>query len=44
MKIVIDNSKPVQIKINKPDAIVNLKARKTIAGDVMIFDHPDIDN
>ena len=43
MKIVIDNSKPVQIKIDKPDAIVNLKARKTMAGDVMIFDHPDID-
>lgn len=43
MKIVIDNSKPVRIKIDKPDAIVELKARKTIAGDVMIFDHPDID-
>ena len=44
MKIVIDNSpKPVQIKIDKPDAVVELKARKTIAGDIMIFDHPDID-
>jgi hypothetical protein len=44
MKIVIDNSpKPVQIKIDKPDAVVELKARKTMAGDIMIFDHPDID-
>ena len=43
MKIVIDNNKPVQIKIDKPDAVVELKARKTIAGDIMIFDHPDID-
>lgn len=43
MKIVIDNSKPVRIKIDKPDAVVELKARKTIAGDIMIFDHPDID-
>jgi len=43
MKIVIDNSKPLQIKIDKPDAVVELKARKTMAGDIMIFDHPDID-
>mgnify|MGYP001210250008 FL=1 len=43
MKIVIDNSKPVKIKIDKPDVVVELKARKTMAGDVMIFDHPDID-
>jgi len=44
MKIAIDNSpKLVQVKIDKPDAIVNLKARKTMAGDIMIFDHPDID-
>ncbi len=43
MKITIDNKKPVRIKIDKPDAVVELKARKTMAGDVMIFDHPDID-
>ena len=35
--------KPITIKIDKPDAIVNLKAKKTIAGDVIIYDHPDID-
>ena len=35
--------KPLTIEIDKPDAIVNLKARKTIAGDVMIYDHPDMD-
>ena len=44
MKISIDNTpKPVLVKIDKPEVIVNLKARKTMAGDVMIFDHPDID-
>ena len=43
MKITIDNKKPVRIKIDKPDAVVELKARKTMAGDIMIFDHPDID-
>jgi hypothetical protein len=32
-----------KLEIDKPDAIVHLKARKTIAGDVMIYDHPDID-
>jgi len=32
----------VTINIEKPQAIVHLKARKTIAGDVMIYDHPDI--
>jgi hypothetical protein len=42
MKISIDDKKPIRIKIDTPDAIVELKARKTIAGDVMIFDHPDI--
>jgi len=31
------------LTVDKPDAIVNLKARKTIAGDVMIYDHPEID-
>jgi len=31
------------INIDKLDAIVHLQARKTIAGDVMIYDHPDID-
>ena len=35
--------KTVTINIEKPQAIVHLKARKTIAGDVMIYDHPDID-
>ena len=35
--------KTVAINIEKPQAIVHLKARKTIAGDVMIYDHPDID-
>ena len=43
MKITIDNKKPVRIVIDKPDAVVELKARKTMAGDIMIFDHPDID-
>ena len=33
----------LSINIDKLDAIVHLKARKTIAGDVMIYDHPDID-
>ena len=32
-----------KLEVDKPDAIVNLKARKTIAGDVIIYDHPDID-
>ena len=32
-----------KLEVDKPDAIVHLKARKTIAGDVMIYDHPDID-
>ena len=36
-------SNPITINIDKIDAIVHLKARKTIAGDVMIYDHPDID-
>ena len=31
------------LTVDKADAIVNLKARKTINGDVMIYDHPDID-
>lgn len=44
MEIKIDKtSKSVTIQIDKPDAIVNLKAKKTISGDVMIYDHPDID-
>ncbi len=30
-------------KIDKPNVKVHLKARKNIAGDVMIYDHPDID-
>mgnify|MGYP003149611398 CR=1 FL=1 len=33
----------ITFKIEKPDAIVRLKARRTMAGDVMIYDHPDID-
>ena len=32
-----------KLEVDKPDAIVHLKARKTIAGDVIIYDHPDID-
>ncbi|HIL26191.1 MAG TPA: hypothetical protein EYG21_02180 [Nitrospinaceae bacterium] len=33
----------IKIKLDKLDAIVHLKARKTMAGDVLIYDHPDID-
>ena len=39
-------NKPIttlDITIDKPDAIVNLKARKTMTGDVIIYDHPDMD-
>lgn len=32
-----------KLEVDKPDAIVHLKAKKTIAGDVIIYDHPDID-
>ena len=35
--------KTLTIEIDKPDAIVNLKARKNIAGEVLIYDHPDMD-
>jgi len=41
--IKIDKPTGIKIEIDKPDAIVNLKARKNIAGDVLIYDHPDID-
>jgi len=44
LDIKIDTiKKPITISVDKPDAIVHLKARKTIAGDVIIYDHPDID-
>ena len=44
LNIKIDSiKKPITISVDKPDAIVHLKARKTIAGDVIIYDHPDID-
>lgn len=44
MKISIDKTpKPITIEVDKPDAIVNLKARKNIAGEVLIYDHPDMD-
>jgi len=33
----------ISLEVEKPAAIVNLKARKTISGDVMIYDHPDMD-
>ena len=33
----------VTFKLNKPDATVHLKARKTMSGDIMIYDHPDFD-
>ena len=34
----------INIKIENPvDAIVKLKARKTMRGDIIILDHPDID-
>jgi len=34
----------IKIKLDKPiDANIRLKARKTITGDIMILDHPDID-
>ena len=35
--------KPITLTVDKPDAIVNLQAKKTIAGDVIIYDHPDMD-
>jgi hypothetical protein len=31
----------LKLTLTQPDAIVHLKARKTMSGDVMIFDHPD---
>jgi len=44
MKINISTiPQPLTITIDKPDAIVNLMARKNIAGDVLIYDHPDMD-
>ena len=33
----------ITLTINRPDAIVHLKARKTMAGDIMLFDHPEMD-
>ena len=33
----------ITLTIERPDAIVHLKARKTMAGDIMLFDHPDVD-
>jgi len=33
----------IKITLDKLDAIVHLKARKTMDGNVMIYDHPDID-
>ena len=29
-------------KIEKPDAVVKMRARKTMSGDVMIYEHPEI--
>jgi hypothetical protein len=31
----------IKLTLTRPDAVVHLKARKTMSGDVMIFDHPD---
>ena len=31
----------ITLTLTKPQAKVHLKARKTMSGDVMIFDHPD---
>ena len=33
----------ITLTIERPDAIVHLKARKTMAGDIMLFDHPEMD-
>jgi len=33
----------VKFKIESSNAIVHLQAKKTMAGDIMIFDHPEID-
>ena len=33
----------VTFTLTKPDARVTLKARKTMSGDIMIYDHPDFD-
>ena len=34
----------IKIKLDQPiDAKLKLQARKTITGDIMILDHPDID-
>ena len=33
----------ITLTIERPDAIVHLKARKTMAGDIMLFDHPEVD-
>jgi hypothetical protein len=33
----------VTLTLTQPEAIVHLKARKTMAGDIMIYDHPDFD-
>jgi len=32
-----------KLEVDNPDATVHLKAKKTIAGDVIIYDHPQID-
>ena len=33
----------ITLTIGRPDAIVHLKAVKTMAGDIMLFDHPEMD-
>jgi len=33
----------IKLTIETPDAIVHLKAKKTMAGDIMLFDHPEMD-
>ena len=33
----------ITIKLDTLDAVVNLKARKTMDGNIMIYDHPDMD-
>ena len=43
MEISIQKTpQPITIEVDTPDAVVNLKAKKTIRGDVMIYDHPDM--
>jgi hypothetical protein len=47
IKIKINPDKPepivVRVKTNKVEETIQLQARKSLGGDIMIYDHDDID-